>query len=427
MNAQLWSWTFIAALLIGLSLRAFLAMRQVRHILDHDSAVPAGFEGQLTLKQHQKAADYAIDQLKFGFLEMILSALLLVGWTLYGGLQALQDLANALWPLPAGLAHGLTMVLAFLLISTVIDWPMSYWRQFRLEARHGFNRMTPRVFWQDELKGLGISLALMGPLCALLLYLVDAIGPGWWWAAWAASAAYVLFATWIAPTWISPLFNRFEPLKDEALRARVQALLDRTGFQAEGIYVMDGSKRSTHANAYFTGLGRKRRVVFYDTLLEQLQPDEIEAILAHELGHNHHRHLPQMMLSLLAGLGIAFALMGHLHQQAWFFEGLGLTPMLLGSHAAGTLLLFMLVSPVFMFFVTPLMAWRSRVREFQADAYACQHASGDALARALVKTSVHNASTLTSDPWYVRAYYSHPPIAQRLAAIRGLASPSNQA
>jgi len=417
--ADLVSALFVAALLGSLALQAWLAARQVRHVSHHRQAVPAAFAGTVSLEAHQKAADYAVARERFGLVGAAWGAVLLVGWTFLGGLDALHG-----WSLGLGqrlglgpLATQLVFLAACAAVGGVLTLPLSWHETFRLEQRFGFNRMTPGMWLADLAKGVLVSVILMLPLAALVLALMGAAGPWWWVWAWGAFVGFVLLMQLAYPTLIAPLFNRFEPLRDEALAARVQALMARCGFRARSLLVMDGSRRSAHSNAYFTGLGAAKRVVFYDTLLARLSHGEIEAVLAHELGHFHHRHLRRRMVSIVIFSGAALALLGWLSMQTAFYTGLGVQPRPGQPHDALALQLFMLVLPSFVFFVSPVFAHFSRRDEFQADAYASTHADARELKGALLKLYEDNASTLTPDPLYVRFHHSHPPAAQRLAAL----------
>ncbi|AVO48422.1 peptidase M48 [Melaminivora suipulveris] len=413
------TYAFAAALVAGLLLKFWLASRQVRHVAQHRGAVPPAFAGRIPLAAHQKAADYTIARTRFGMLHMAFSAALLLGWTLLGGLDALNQALLA-W-LSGGMAQQLALLAAFALISGALDLPAQLYQTFVLEQRFGFNQMTPRLWLADLAKSTLVGALIGLPLAALVLWLMQAAGALWWLWAWAAWVGFNLLLMVVYPLFIAPLFNKFQPLQDESLRARVTALMRRCGFTASGLFVMDGSRRSAHANAYFTGFGAAKRVVFYDTLLKQLSGDEVEAVLAHELGHFHHRHIARRLVGVFAFSLIGFALLGWLSTRGWFYTGLGVTPnlSLAGSapNDALALLLFALAAPVFTTFLTPLMAQLSRKHEFQADAYACAQADGGQLASALLKLYQDNASTLTPDPVYARFYYSHPPATERLARL----------
>ena len=420
MNAADWlSKLFVTALLGGFALQAWLASRQIRHVRAHRDAVPGGFESAVSLQAHRKAADYTVARERFGLAGAAWGAACLLAWTLLGGLDALHG-----WSLGLGQRWGLGPIatqLVFLAacsaIGGLLGLPLSAYETFGLEQRFGFNRMSPGMWLADLAKGVAVSALLLLPLGALVLALMGAAGPSWWLWAWLTFAGFMLLMQLAYPALIAPLFNRFEPLRDEALAARVQALMQRCGFRARSLLVMDGSRRSAHSNAYFTGLGGSKRVVFYDTLLSRLTHAEIEAVLAHELGHFHHRHLLRRMASVLLFSAGALALLGWLATQTAFYAGLGVQPRPGQPHDALALQLFLLVLPTFGFFVTPLFAHFSRRDEFQADAYASAHADARELQGALLKLYEDNASTLTPDPLYVRFHHSHPPAVQRLAAL----------
>jgi len=412
---------FACALALQLLAQVGLLTRQVRHVARHRSAVPAAFAEKITLAAHQKAADYTLAKAQVGLLQLAWGAMLLLGWTLLGGLDALhQALLAAMGP---GLGQQIALVAAFALISGVLELPFSLYQTFVVEQRFGFNQSTLGLWLADVCKSSVLAAVIGLPLVAAVLWLMQAAGSLWWLWAWGLWTGFQLLLMWIFPTFIAPLFNKFQPLEDAALKERVTTLMQRCGFAAKGLFVMDGSRRSAHANAYFTGLGNAKRVVFYDTLLKKLNVDEVEAVLAHELGHFKHRHITKRMLGMFALSLAGFAALGWLSQQVWFYTGLGAIPstaLAFGMSAhddALALLLFMLATPVFTFWITPLMAHFSRRDEFEADAYAMQQAQGSALASALLKLYQDNASTLTPDPLYVKFYYSHPPASERLARM----------
>ncbi|MCU0925700.1 MAG: M48 family metallopeptidase [Hydrogenophaga sp.] len=411
----LFTTTFCGLLVVGLIIRTLLASRQIRHVARHRANVPAAFANTISTEAHQKAADYTIAKARFGLLATSFEAALLLGWTLLGGLDWLNQ--TLLVALGGGMLQQLALVGAFVLIGGLITLPMAWWSTFRIEERFGFNKMTTG-FWIGDLFKNALVGALIGlPIVALVLWLMGAAGPTWWLWAWGVWMGFNLLLLVLYPTLIAPLFNKFEPLQDETLKARVNALMQRCGFAAKGLFVMDGSKRSAHANAYFTGFGAAKRVVFFDTLLQQLSPPEIDAVLAHELGHYKRRHILQRVV-LMFGLSLlGFALLGWVSGQAWFYTGLGVEPSLQAPNNALALLLFMLVVPLFTFFLSPLMAQLSRRHEFEADAYAMAHTEGRDLASALLKLYKDNASTLTPDPVYASFYYSHPPASERLARL----------
>ena len=409
---------FALALLASLAVKFWLATRQMRHVALHRGRVPAAFEGTVTLQAHQRAADYTLAKGRLGLLSMAFAAAVLLGWTLLGGLDALNTvLRDALLERWGPLPYQLALLASFTVIGALLELPFEWVSTFRVEQRFGFNRMTPRLFFADMGKSAAVGAAIGLPIAALILWIMGATGSLWWLWAWGAWVAFNLVLLVIYPTIIAPMFNKFEPLADDALKTRVSALMQRCGFAAKGLFVMDGSKRSAHANAYFTGLGAAKRVVFFDTLLSRLTPGEVEAVLAHELGHFRHKHVLQRMVTIFALSLAGLALLGWLSQQSGFYMGLGVAPNLAAPNDALALLLFMMALPPFMFFVSPLMAQVSRKHEFQADAYACEQADGRDLARALLKLHEDNAATLTPDPLYVRFYYSHPPAAERLAAL----------
>jgi STE24 endopeptidase len=409
---------FAIALLASLAVKFWLATRQMRHVAGHRGQVPAAFVGTVTPEAHRKAADYTLAKGRFGLLTTAFGSAVLLGWTLLGGLDTLNGLLrDALLPHYGAMAYQLALLAAFALIGGLIELPLDAYATFRIEQRFGFNRMTAKLWLADLAKGTFVGALIGLPLAALILWIMGATGGLWWLWAWGAWVAFNLVLLVLYPTVIAPIFNKFDPLPDEALKARVQALMQRCGFAAKGLFVMDGSKRSAHANAYFTGLGAAKRVVFFDTLLSRLSPGEVEAVLAHELGHFKHKHVLQRMVGIFGFSLAGLALLGWLAGQGGFFAGLGVAPNLGAPNDALALLLFMLALPPFTFFVSPLMAHFSRKHEFQADAYACVQADGRDLANALLKLHEDNAATLTPDPLYVRFYYSHPPAGERLAAL----------
>jgi STE24 endopeptidase len=406
---------FAAFLVAGLVVKFWLATRQVRHVARHRDAVPAPFAGTVSLAAHQKAADYTVAKGRVGLLETAFGAAVLLAWTLLGGLDALNQ-ALVHW-LGTGMIQQLALLACFAVIGGLLDLPFSLYQTFVVEERFGFNKITWKLWLADLAKATLLGAAIGLPIAALILWLMGAAGPWWWLWAWGVWMGFNLLLLVIYPTFIAPLFNKFQPLEDETLKARVTALMQRCGFAAKGLFVMDGSKRSAHGNAYFTGFGAAKRVVFYDTLLAKLSPPEVDAVLAHELGHFKHRHIVKRVVVLFALSLVGFALLGWLATRVWFYTGLGVRPNAQGPNDALALLLFMLALPVFTYFVSPLLAQLSRKHEFEADAYACAHADGRDLAGALLKLHEDNASTLTPDPLYVRFYYSHPPAGERLAAL----------
>jgi STE24 endopeptidase len=412
---------FALALAASTLVKFWLSSRQVRHVAAHRGQVPAAFAGSVTLSAHQKAAVYTVARARFGLLSLAFNAALLLGWTLLGGLDALNGwVLDASRALPADwqpMGYQLGLIAAFALLSSLLDLPWELWSTFRIEQAFGFNRMTLRLYITDLLKGVGLALVLGLPIVALIVWLMGAMGPRWWLWAWGAWMGFQLLVMVIFPYVIAPLFNKFEPLADEALKERVERLMAKCGFASKGLFVMDGSLRSAHGNAYFSGFGPAKRVVFFDTLLAKLNGSEVEAVLAHELGHFKHKHITKRIALAFAMSLAGFALLGWLAQQPAFYLGLGVQPSLSAPNDALALLLFMLAGPVFGFFVTPLASHFSRRDEFQADAYARAQASGADLSSALLKLHEDNAGTLTPDPVYARFYYSHPPAAERLAAL----------
>jgi STE24 endopeptidase len=412
---------FSAVLVLGLLTRFYLASRQIRHIAQHRSAVPATFASTIPLASHQKAADYTITKARFGLLEMAFGAAVLLGWTLLGGIDALNNAISSTNLAAYGrLVPQLALLAAFAVISGVLDLPFTLYSTFKIEERFGFNKMTFKLWLSDAIKGLAVGALIGLPIVALILWLMGSTGRLWWLWAWATWMGFNLAVLVLYPTVIAPMFNKFKPLDDETLKARVTALMQRCGFAAKGLFVMDGSKRSAHANAYFTGFGASKRVVFYDTLLNQLNPGEVDAVLAHELGHFKHKHIIKRIIGMFAMSLVGFALLGWLSTQVWFYTGLGVRPDLNGGNDALALLLFMLVVPLFSFFISPIFAQFSREHEFEADAYAVSQTDGKDLQSALLKLYQDNASTLTPDPLFVKFYYSHPPASERLARMNPL-------
>ena len=406
---------FAGFLTLNLLLKLWLAHRQIRHVSLHRSSVPEAFKEVISLPAHQKAADYTLAKLRLGHWDLAIDAGMLLVWTLLGGLGALD--AWLVEVSGSGMLQQLLLVMGFMLISGLVNLPLSYYQTFKVEQHFGFNNMTVGLWLSDLVKGTALGVVLGLPLVWAILWLMESGGDQWWLLAWALLVSYQLFVMWLAPNYIMPLFNKFHPLDDAQLQARVDALMQRTGFKSDGFFVMDGSRRSAHSNAFFTGLGKQKRVVFFDTLLKQLSPSEMEAVLAHELGHAKLNHIPKSMLRGFAVSLVGMAALGWLSTQVWFYTGLGVQPHLASSNNALALLLFMQVVPLVTFITTPLNAIKSRQHEFEADAFACAHASGQDLRQALLKLYQDNASTLTPDPLYVAFYHSHPPASQRLARL----------
>lgn len=405
------TYLFLLALAASLGVRLWLAARHIAHVKKHRETVPESFAGRIPLEDHHKAADYTLTNTRIGRIALLYDSLLLLGWTLGGGLEWLDNTWRAAELQPV--ITGTAVMFSAVLIMTVLDLPFSLYHTFVVEERFGFNRSTPAVFVTDLLKSALLLVIIGGPLIALALWIMEASGGLWWLYIWAVWTVFTLVMFWAYPAVIAPLFNKFSPLDNEALQQRIQALMDKCGFRSKGIFVMDGSKRSGHGNAYFTGFGSNKRIVFFDTLLESLNPPEIEAVLAHELGHFKLRHIQKRLLSTFALSLAALALLGWLAGNNWFYQGLGVSQ----SSPWMALMLFMLAMPVFTFFLQPLMSLLSRKHEFEADAYAVQQSSGADLIRALVKMYRENASTLTPDPLYSAFHDSHPPAPVRITHI----------
>ncbi|WP_367027471.1 M48 family metallopeptidase [Methylococcus sp. ANG] len=399
---------FLAALAVSSGIEYWLARRQASHVRLHRDRVPEAFRDSVSLEDHRKAADYTLAKGRLGDVGRIVGIAILLGFTLGGGIDAIAAIWNGFGLAP--IATGVGIVLTTLLASQLLELPLNLYQTFRIEERFGFNRTTPRQFVIDLGLQTALSIVIGAPLLASILWVMDSTGAQWWIIAWAILMTFSILMSWAFPTLIAPLFNKFTPLADLTLRARIEALLERCGFHAQGIFVMDGSKRSGHGNAYFTGLGNNKRIVFFDTLVDSLNHDEIEAVLAHELGHFKRRHV----LKMLAGTSLVtlagFGLLGWLSGEDWFYQGLGVSEQ---SHAVA-LLLFMLVSPVFSVFLQPLMAYVQRRYEFEADDFAASQTRARYLVHALVKLYRENASTLTPDPLYAAFHYSHPPAAIRI-------------
>ncbi|GAB3444561.1 M48 family metallopeptidase [Massilia solisilvae] len=412
MSSLAFSLLFVIFFLLTLGLRFWLASRHIRHIANNRNAVPPDFAAKVALAAHQKAADYTIAKTRFGLAALFWNALVLVGFTLLGGLQALST-----WVLHLtgpGMLHQIGLVVAFTVVSGVLDLPFNWYRQFVIEERFGFNKMTPGLWIVDGIKGALLGAVIGLPLLWVVLTLMAKTGDLWWLWAWVVWSAFQLLLMVLYPTVIAPLFNKFTPLADESLKGRIEGLMARVGFAAKGLFVMDGSKRSAHGNAYFSGFGVNKRIVFFDTLLERLAPQEIEAVLAHELGHFKLKHIVKRIVVLFAVSLAMLALLGYLKNQAWFYTGLGVEPLMGDANDAMALILFMLVLPVFTFVLSPINSITSRKHEFEADAFAARHTDYRDLVSALVKMYEDNASTLTPDPLHSAFYDSHPPASVRV-------------
>lgn len=402
---------FLAAIAIALLLQQWLVWRQMRFVRQHREQVPAAFADRISLAAHQKAADYTLAKNRLERVEIVVATALLLAWTVGGGLALLDELVAGLQL--STLWTGTLFLLLLTLVSSLLELPFSAWRTFNLEQRFGFNHTTLATFVSDLLKQLLLTIVIGVPLLLLVLWLMAHSGKLWWFYVWAVWIGFGLFMMWAYPSFIAPLFNKFAPLDDEALRERIQKLLQRCGFASKGIFVVDGSKRSGHGNAYFTGLGQNKRIVFFDTLLDSLGADEIEAVLAHELGHFKRKHIIKRVISMALLSLLGLALLGWLIEQDWFYTALGAQRASL--HMA--LALFMLVMPVFTIFLQPLSSWFSRKHEFEADAFAAEQSDAKALVSALVKMYKENASTLTPDPWYSAFHDSHPPAPVRISHL----------
>lgn len=416
MAASSFSLLFLAFLACASVIRLGLDQRQIKHVSRHRGQVPAAFADSIGLAAHQRAADYTVARVAFGRWHTVAEVALVLVLTLGGGIQALHT-AWGSWLTPGGLPHGVALMASVALASWAVGLPFGLYRTFGIEARFGFNRMTPALFLGDLARQAGLAILLGLPILAGLLWIMGVAGERWWLYAWACWLGLNLLMMVLWPTFIAPLFNRFQPMPDGEMKTRIENLLRRCGFRSSGLFVMDGSRRSAHGNAYFTGLGAAKRIVFFDTLLEKLQPAEVEAVLAHELGHFRHRHIAQRLVVLGAGSLGLFALLGWLVGQPWFFLGLGVA----AQDTATALILFMEVLPAFLFPLGPLMSLWSRRHEFQADAYAARQTRAGDLVSALVKLYRDNAATLTPDPLYSSFHDSHPPAAIRVAHLSALA------
>jgi STE24 endopeptidase len=415
MYSHAFSILFISFLAVTLIVRFWLGSRHIRHILAFRSAVPPQFAEKIPLAAHQKAADYTVAKTKLSMVMLLVSTAVLIGFTLLGGLQLLSVTLIKLTG--SGMTYQIALLVAFGIISGLLDLPFDYYSQFVLEEKFGFNKMTLGLFITDMAKGALIGAAIGLPLIWVILTLMDKSGPMWWFYAWLVWSGFQLLMLVLYPSVIAPLFNKFTPLDDDSLRARIENLMQRVGFASKGLFVMDGSKRSAHGNAYFSGFGAAKRIVFFDTLISRLAPEEIEAVLAHELGHFKLKHIVKRIVVMFA-ISLGFlALLGYLKTQVWFYTGLGVEPMLGASNDAMALILFMLTLPVFTFLFSPLNSISSRKHEFEADAFAAKHTNAQNLVSALVKLYEDNASTLTPDPIHSAFYDSHPPATTRIKKL----------
>jgi STE24 endopeptidase len=405
------TYLFLVALILSYTVQFWLTRRQNLHVVKHRDAVPEAFRESIPLEIHRKAADYTLEKNRLSKLSGGLDIILLLFFTLGGGISLIAQFWSTLDV--SGIVAGAGLILTIFLISHIVELPLAIYHTFGVEQKFGFNRSTPKQFMIDQVLQFALTLILGGPLVLLILWVMQDVGTFWWLLAWLILLGFSLWLSWAYPTFIAPLFNRFTLLDNEDLKTRIEGLLERCGFSSKGIFVMDGSRRSGHGNAYFTGFGNNKRIVFFDTLINTLTPDEVEAVLAHELGHFKRRHVIKMLIVSAVMSLIGLAILGWVSRQAWFYSGLGVD---LPSNAAA-LVLFVLVSPVFTVFLRPLMAYVQRRHEFEADDFASMFAQPTALISALIKLYRDNATTLTPDPLYTAFHYSHPPAAIRIANL----------
>ncbi|MDH5711831.1 MAG: M48 family metallopeptidase [Gammaproteobacteria bacterium] len=406
---------FLFMFILSIGLRLWLSARQIAHIRQHRGEVPASFADKISLEEHQKAADYTTTKTRFGRWPLFYEACLLLIWTLGGGLEWLDQNIIAMGFSP--IMTGITVMLAFMLISSALDLPFSIYSTFVIEEKFGFNNTTVKTFIIDIFKGAALALAIGVPLLFAILWLMQQMGELWWIYTWALLSGFSILMMWIYPTWIAPIFNKFEPLEEGETLSRIKNLLERCGFSSDGVFVIDGSKRSSHGNAYFSGFGRNKRIVFYDTLLKMLSDDELEAVLAHELGHFKKKHIIKSIMISFATTFIGLAILAWLMKNEWFYNALGVST----ASTYMALLLFTIISPVFTFALSPLMSLFSRKNEFEADAFAAEQTDAQYLVKALVGLYRENASTLTPDPVYSAFYDSHPPAPVRIAHLNAQA------
>ena len=405
---------FIVFFAISIAVKFYLVHRHIRHIQRHRNAVPDAFSEKISLDDHQKAADYTTTKARFGRWPMLYDAAIMLLWLFGGGLEWLDQSWREMGLDP--IYTGIGVIISFMLISSVLDIPFSIYSTFVIEEKFGFNRTTAKTFIVDMAKGLALSLAIGAPLLWVVLWLMEQAGEFWWIYTWAVWTGFSLFLMWAYPTWIAPIFNKFQPLEKGATLDRITALLNRCGFNSDGIFVIDGSRRSSHGNAYFSGFGKNKRIVFYDTLLKSLDDDELEAVLAHELGHFKRKHIIKGMAVTMVSTLIALAVLAWLMDKDWFYHAFGIS----SPSTYIALLLFTLIAPVFTFLLAPLMSMLSRKNEFEADEFSAQQIDAKHLIRALVNMYKENASTLTPDPLYSSFYDSHPPAPVRIAHLENL-------
>jgi STE24 endopeptidase len=415
--AQTLTITFITLLVATTLVRIWLGNRHIAHVQSHRNQVPNAFSENIALEAHQKAADYTTDKTKLALIEASMQAILLAVLTIGGGLQWIDEVWRNLI-IDHEIARGALVIVSAMLVSSVIDLPFEYYKTFVVDEKFGFNKMTPAMFFSDLIKQSVVGIILGAPILFAALWLMQGAGQYWWLYLWVIWSVFNLLMLAIYPTFIAPFFNKFKPLEDQNLKQRIEILLTKCGFKSQGLFVMDGSARSSHGNAYFTGFGASKRVVFFDTLLDRLNPDEIEAVLAHELGHFKHHHVIKRIAMMFFVSFLGLALLGWLMNQPWFYSGLGVSQM--SNYMA--LVLFLLVSPVFLFILRPIMASYSRKNEFEADSYAAKHANAQYLIEALVKLYRDNASTLTPDPLHSAFYDSHPPASIRISKLAAYTS-----
>ena len=415
MDPQSFSLLFAAFVLATLMVKMWLSTRHIRYVAQHRAAVPEQFAQKIPLAAHQKAADYTIAKTQLKLVLLVVNAAVLIGFTLLGGLQWLSiNLISFTGP---GMLYQIGLIAAVAIISEIIDLPLDYYKQFRLEEKFGFNKMTPGLFFSDMIKHTLIGALIGLPLLWVTLTVMEQAGSLWWLYAWLIWCGFQILMLGLYQNLIAPLFNKFTPLADESLKSRIEGLMQRVGFASKGLFVMDGSRRSAHGNAYFSGFGSAKRIVFFDTLLSRLAPNEIEAVLAHELGHFKLNHvIKRIAIMFIISLGF-LALLGYLKNQTWFYLGLGVLPMMDASNDAMALILFMFALPVFTFLFSPLLSLTSRKNEFEADAFAAKHSNPQDLVSALVKLYEDNASTLTPDPLHSTFYDSHPPASARIQRL----------
>ncbi len=406
------TYIFLFSLFAGIFVQWFLVQKHINCVRSNRNNVPEAFNDKISLKAHQKAADYTEAKVKTGLFELIVGSALLLLWTLAGGLQFLDN-----WWRTFGMSEILTgtaLILSVFAIMAILELPLSLFKIFKIEQSFGFNKMTPKIFFVDLLKNTIVGFLIGAPLLLFVLWIMENSGTYWWVYVWFTWLTFSLLMMWAYPAFIAPIFNKFRTLENDELKTRIENLLARNGFKSNGIFVMDGSTRSTHGNAYFTGLGANKRIVFFDTLIEELSYDEIEAVLAHELGHFKCNHIRKRISLLAAIFFIGLGILGWLINQAWFYNGLGIEQM----SAYIALLLFVMISPAFTYFLQPIFSFISRQHEFEADDFAADQAQTENLITALVNLYRENANTLTPDPLYSAFHDSHPPAPIRIAHLK---------